>query len=691
MKVLIQDTIKFFHNKKERRKMKGAGRMIKRRTSYMVCVIALMALLTFGAWAAPVKISGVNVSAVNNQEILLITFEKTPDAAAQIPKYLDRVFKNAGYGFLEFSGASLTGQSRDINFNGCYLQCVKVKPVDDSQNVRIFFYMNNWTEYSIVQDESEIRVIFSGQDTKPALSLADSDILFSLSTDGQEHSLSSSGNLIGDFVDSVELNGKSILVAQSGQKDTGFYIPESTENTASKPEVATYQEEDVFAQLVTLRFKDADLQNVIRMIAQKTGLNVIMAKSQVSGTITLNLEDVPLGSALDAILKTHALAFVREPGGIVRIVPRSEIKASAIELKTVHVPVNWVPAPKLAETLRPFISEAEGAQIQADADSNALIITDTPPSVDTLLKLDVPEKQVMIEMRLVDISDELLRNIGTQWSLNKAVNSGTRTERVPIFENTLDPVTGNIIGQIQTGFTNILTPTGRDSSYGFQSNGGSMWEWGDRVSIFGQDFDFDIAIAAAEEDGLVKVLANPRIITLNNIPAKIEIIEEIPYTNTVIGSGGAQTLEVEFKETGITMEVTPNITNNGYVRMLLKPDQKIYRGRATDNSPRVDTRSAETNVIVRDEETVVIGGLRRLTETNRFYGTPWFMDIPVIGWFFKNSTKDNNMLELVMFVTPHIIKEPTLTDLEKLQYEDIDYNWTLPEKFFAGRNSKAGK
>ncbi|MBN1899721.1 secretin and TonB N-terminal domain-containing protein [Candidatus Sumerlaeota bacterium] len=454
--------------------------------------------------------------------------------------------------------------------------------------------------------------------------------------------------------------GLILLMAQSqiaGEDAQNFYVPPSGKESAPKASAAALPEEDIFAQLVTLRFKDAELQNVIRMVADQTGLNIIMAKEQVKGTITLDLEDVPLGAALDAILKTHGLAFVREPGGIVRIVPRSEIRATTIELKTVHVPINWVLATTLAETLRPFISKAEGAQIQADSESNALVITDTPPSVDTLLalveKLDVPEKQVMIEMRLVDISKEVLHMIGSNWSISQTMNTGIAFANLDHFKSMND----------------INVP------------GGGRWTWGHGFSILGEDFDFDALLEAYETRGLVSVLANPKVITLNNIKAKIEITEDIPYENTVIGQGGTTTIEVEFKKAGITLEVLPKITNNGYIRMNLKPTQEIFRRREY-NVPLIDKRAAETNVIVRDEETVVLGGLRQDNFSDGTNGTPWFMDIPVLGWLFKNNTKEKKQLEMVMFVTPHIIKEPALTELEKIEYEHIDYGWKLPEAFF---------
>jgi len=668
--------------------------MSKRTTSYLFCGIIIF-LMVIGVNGAPIQITGAKVSTGENQESLRLLI-KDSSGGAIIPLYHDYFFPHSGYGYLEFPGAEFCGQKRSLEHTGNYLRRVLVKDNNEATPpcVQVLFYLKENVLYTITQEKGEICVIFSEKGKNDFPGINNADMMFSLSPGTSPKASASSTDLLDQFVNETDLKEEPVMIAQAKEKAESFgsqrfYIPPSGKETAPKPAAAVLPEEDVFAQLVTLRFKDAEIQNVIRGIADQTGLNVILNPAQVRGEITIDLEDVPLGSALDAILKTHGLAFVREPGGITRIVPRSEIRAATIELKTVHVPVNWVPATKLAETLRPFLTKAEGAQIQADGESNALIITDTPPNVDTLIaleeKLDVPEKQVMIEMRLVDIGRELLKQLGVDWSLSQTV------DMKPIYET--ETITNPITGQVEKVIRRVVDYEPSQSVLDLDSvqsvgrlytTGGGSWQWGKAVSFLGEDFDFDLLVEAYERKGLISVLANPKVITLNNIPAKIEIIEEIPYTDTVIGAGGAQTVKVEFKETGIIMEVTPNITNNGYVRMLVKPEQKIYRGPdpVVQNTPRVDRRLAETNVIVRDEETVVLGGLRQDTNTFTEKGTPWFMDIPVIGWLFKSSSSESKQLELVMFVTPHIIKEPALTEMEKLEYEQIDYGWDLPEEFF---------
>lgn len=184
----------------------------------------------------------------------------------------------------------------------------------------------------------------------------------------------------------------------------------------------------------------------------------------------------------------------------------------------------------------------------------------------------------------------------------------------------------------------------------------------------------------------IVVLANPKVITLNNVPATIDITENLPYTEGVISDQGQfVTEEVEFEETGIKMTVTPNITNNGYVRMTIEPEQRILRRYVATRYgvvPQIDTRKSLTNVIVKDEDTVVVGGLRKMQRSNDVTGVPWFHRIPLFGWLFKDTANTAEKLELIIFVTPHIIKEPMLTAEEQFRYEQIDYDWELPDYFY---------
>ena len=451
------------------------------------------------------------------------------------------------------------------------------------------------------------------------------------------------------------------------------YVPPTgmAEEITAETAEAELLKQAIFAQTVTLSFKDADLQNVLRIISRKTGLNIIMSQKDVKGTVTVHLEDVPLGAALDSILKTNGLSFVLEPGNIVRVVPRKEVRKKEIELKTIHRPVNWVQASSIKQTLEPFLTE--DGQIQADGGTNALIITDTPPNVaileDLVSKLDIPEKQVMIEARMVDMSEGAQKALGIRWGVLKFEPEPAGWDDTPT-----NPFTGLPGPQSTSAFFDPIVPRPG------QLNIGKL------MHLFGETWSLDLTLSSLENRNEIVVLANPRVITLNNVPATIDITENLPYTEGVISDQGQfVTEEVEFEETGIKMTVTPNITNNGYVRMTIEPEQKILRRYVATRYgvvPQIDTRKSLTNVIVKDEDTVVVGGLRKMQRSNDITGIPWFHRIPLFGWLFKDTANTAEKLELIIFVTPHIIKEPMLTAEEQFRYEQIDYDWELPDYFY---------
>ncbi|GAB4310984.1 MAG: hypothetical protein Kow0059_00750 [Candidatus Sumerlaeia bacterium] len=449
-------------------------------------------------------------------------------------------------------------------------------------------------------------------------------------------------------------------------------------------------EDKIFNQMITLELKDAPMQDVIRLIARKAKLNIIMNQNQVQGTVTVKLENVPLGTALDAILKTNDLAYVREEGGIVRIVPRSEIRGAraVVETQTVNIPVNWLPAENVAATIKPFLSP--DGRIQASKESNSVIITDVPPKVAEarllINEIDIPEKQVMIEARLIDMTEEARRAMGIRWSLLKPDTS--MADGMPIASRNLQSIlvpqydadTGALSSVKE--IPNALAVEGIETNLAKYTGRGTLMTIGADLHVFGNDYNLEAQIDALENRKLVKTLANPKVATLNNIPATIEIKQNIPYVEAVQGpSANTTTQEVEFEEAGILLEVLPNITNNGFVRMQIKPQQKIDRGRFL-NIPVIDERALEANVIVKDESTVVLGGLRQIENANDTEAVPWVHKIPVLGWAFKGKETSNDKLELVLFVTPHIIKEePMLNPTEIKQYEMIDYNWKSDEYY----------
>jgi len=471
-----------------------------------------------------------------------------------------------------------------------------------------------------------------------------------------------------------------------------------------------------------LRFRDTPLQDALRLIATRANLNILFSSEEkkVRGLITAELKNVTLGDALEAILRVNGLAAVQE-GDIIQIVDRAEVVDEKVELDIRIRPINWVRAENLAATLKSFVSSAKGAEIKADRESNTLIIKDTQKSIVKILslvdRLDLPEKQVMIEVRLVDFNLTMARSFGIDWNLIKP-DRDSLTQIVDNPRGVGDPYPdGDLAREFYPALSN-LTATGSEAALNtvaapptFQtlgpilSNGSRLdvdggganlgnptanafvFNYGEDISLFGNDYSLEAALGALEDRDIVSVLTNPKVVTLNNVPAKIEVLRNLPYFDTTIDQTGLVTSTAKFEETGITVDVVPNITNNDFVRMEISALQTISRGQEFspigDSSAFVtDDRTAQTNVIVRDESTVVLGGLRSLDMINNETGIPWVNRAPVIGWLFKNSDRETSKTELMLFVKPRIVKDTNLSQQEQSRFDEIDMSWVLPDHFF---------
>ena len=482
------------------------------------------------------------------------------------------------------------------------------------------------------------------------------------------------------------------------------FLPETESLKVTKEK--TIFEQSQFQQLISLDFKQADLRNVVRVIAAKTGMNII-AGPELAGTITIHFENVPLKTALDTILKINGFGYVVEEGGVVRIARLSQLGADKVETQMRIFKINWIPAAQMAKSLQPFLTNY--GSIVANAETNAVLVTDTIPNlkkIDELVKeLDQPQKQVLIESRLVDMGTDFLRGLGINWKIMAPDTIGTQYNDVftkdpssgyykkgarirnPNFDPTSPPSNDNPLyiwddalktaEKVVTAYDSFETltknPYTSAMSFLLSDTFGSK---------NGFPYQLEMGIQAGEDNDQFEVLAQPKVVTLNNIPANIDITTRIPYVTSVIGAGGAVTETVNFETAGVSLEVTPNITNNDYIRMRIIPTERIvtgYKSTSTDTVPIIDTRTATTNVIVYNDQPVVIGGLRSSDKKDQSFGIPWLNKIPVLGWLFKNDYKSHIKKELVIFVTPHIIKEPNLDSKEKFYYEKIDYNWNLPD------------
>lgn len=434
-----------------------------------------------------------------------------------------------------------------------------------------------------------------------------------------------------------------------------------------------------------LDFKDAPLQNILRLIANQTSMNILIQPELVKGNVTLSLQNVTIRDAFTAILKNNELSYVVEQGGIVRIVKREERP----ETETVSVTINWLEANEVKTALTPFLDPAAkgggadaGGRIEVAKTSNTIIIRDIPENIPRLMdlvrRIDVPEKQVKMEIRLVDLTDSASRAIGFRWSTSGELTDydGFQTRR---------PDATALPDGYGDPFPTAAVPRSNSSLGALPGVGAAQFQGTDLINVFDNTYLLEYQLQAEEARGNATIIANPTVVSLNNQEATVKINRKEPYLQGANSEDGS-VFTVAFEEVGSEVTVLPRITNNGYVQMAIEPTQQILREFRVlgDNGPVpvVDEREIVTNVIVRDQQTVALGGLRQFESTQSETGVPYLLRAPVINWLFKSSDNRQNRTELVLFVTPHIIKDMELTNYELALYEKIDYNWDLPDYYF---------
>ncbi|GAB4343380.1 MAG: hypothetical protein Kow0099_21740 [Candidatus Abyssubacteria bacterium] len=410
------------------------------------------------------------------------------------------------------------------------------------------------------------------------------------------------------------------------------------------------EEQLEFNNHVTLTFRDADLNAVLDILARKGNINILAGKD-VRGTVTVRLVDVPFDVALNAILNVNGYGYIKTDN-IVRIVPLSQL-GKVVETTTETYLLSYAEAEEAKNTLTPFLTPNGG--IQTDKRTNMLIVTDVPSNMDRIRKLvpaiDRRVQQVLIEVLILDSVLSDATDLGIQWTLFNADDNSLVQEEQSITSTSQDAIGVNIpvTGQaIQLSFGTLLG-----------------------------DFKLDAFISAMVENSDSRVLANPKILTLNNEAASIEIVEEFPYSDVTQTSSGGQLSNITFKEIGTKLEVTPQITHDEHVILKVAPEQNSIAGTTVTGVPRVDTRRAETTLIVKNHQTIVLGGLRENRKLKGITKVPLLGDLPGVKYAFRSVSSDDTDTELLVFITVHIVDSPPLLAEQKIKFGELA---NLPRK-----------
>ncbi|MGB5179968.1 MAG: type IV pilus secretin PilQ [Gammaproteobacteria bacterium] len=428
--------------------------------------------------------------------------------------------------------------------------------------------------------------------------------------------------------------------------------------TKEQVEASKKDEFGYSGERLSLNFQDIEVRSVLQLIADFTGLNVVVSDT-VRGSLTLRLKNVPWDQALDIILKTKGLAM-RQSGNVMLVAPSEEIAArEKLELESQKqieeleplysefIQVNYAKASELASLLKSTDTTlmSDRGMVTTDERTNTLLVQDTAAKLveirQLVATLDVPVRQVLIESRIVIASNDFSRDLGVKfgWSKQTTFNNG---ENIIAAGGTLDSIRDNNIidpGFSPDGLLVDLPVIGATSSIGLA------------VGKIGS-YMLNLELTAMEAEGQGEVISSPRVLTSNQKTAFIQSGVEIPYQEAT--SSGATS--VSFKDAVLELRVTPQITPDDRIIMDLdvKKDSvgEIYLG-----VPSIDTNEVSTQVLVDNGETLVLGGIYEQEKIEEIDRVPFFGSLPLVDWMFKNTSITNDKAELLIFVTPKIVKE----------------------------------
>jgi type IV pilus assembly protein PilQ len=430
---------------------------------------------------------------------------------------------------------------------------------------------------------------------------------------------------------------------------------------------------------ISLDFKDADIHNIFRLIAEVSNLNVITTED-VKGKITIRLVNTPWDQALDVILATKNLIKIEE-GNVLRITTMETLRKEREErqkeedvlLKTRDtklkleepgrkiIKVNYADVAELQKLITEREKDGKGflspqGTVKADKRTNTLIIQDVRSNLEEIeqlvRELDAPIPQVIIEARVVQATTTFARALGVQWggSYNQTPGdvwhwglTGNNPSAAAGWGFSANPPTA--LSMPSNFVVNFPASTANTPSGGMGISFGKLT---------GNLINLDFRLTLGETDGQTRVIARPKLATLDNKEAHVKQGEKIPYETT--SQAGTQ---VQFIDAVLQLKVTPHVTPDGSILMkvTVNRDARGSFRSPVNQVPSIDTREAQTEVLVRDGETLVIGGIYETEQQETDTGIPWLMKVPILGWLFKSQEKISTKKELLIFLTPSIIQK----------------------------------
>lgn len=422
----------------------------------------------------------------------------------------------------------------------------------------------------------------------------------------------------------------------------------------------------------SMEFRDAEIKDVLRAVGQAANLNIIINDS-VSGQVTLSLKDVDLWAALESILKTKGLTYVRD-ANMVRVLALSDVRDADMETRV--YPLGHA----RSQDILPIIEKVKSdrAKLSVDSRMNAIVVRDLSLNLDQMARLlrnlDVKMPEVLIEAKIVEVSTNYARDLGVQWGgkytgtngqgttvltggttgiNSSATTGGTGGSTIPpVGTTTFYPSTGDVGMSGNAYAVNLPAAVGAGS-------GGAL---GISFGKLGGKLSLDLQLSAMQTTGNGKILSNPKVLTINNKEAKISSGTDIPIrivsATATTGPGSTNTAGVQIISASLALSAIPTITNDNKISMAIKVEKSEPDfSHEVDGIPTITKRDANAEVIVNDGETIVLGGIITKNEAESESAVPFLSKIPILGWLFKNKSTTKTEDELMIFITPTIVKE----------------------------------
>ncbi|MFH1457856.1 MAG: secretin N-terminal domain-containing protein [Candidatus Omnitrophota bacterium] len=443
------------------------------------------------------------------------------------------------------------------------------------------------------------------------------------------------------------LSEESSVEGAQRQTEPGRMSESSTAGTNTAPassEQAVLEEKGPSQEiLVDLDIKDADMKDVARALSRISGKNIIVT-DDVKAKVAIRVKSMDWQEVLNMILETYGLTMLEKENYIVitTFEKRRAVEESG-DLQTKIVRFNFVDVASIQKTLSSMLTKR--GRMEIDTRTNSLVITDVSEVLKNIeqvaLELDTKTPQVMIEAMMLTVKLNDDEKLGIDWDWLPEYHSERELSQ----------------------------------SLGIGGTAGTDYFWQIKYgkTLFSRAA-FSATLQFLLEEKRAEILANPRVLTLDNMPANIDLTEQVPYTQQVSSTEStASVTSVQFKDVPVKLIVKPHITKDNFIIMNVQTEQSYLSGYASGTTqPIIDTRKAETNVMVRDGETIVIGGLRKKEKTETVEKFPLLGDIPVVGHFFKKTIKSSVDTELIILITPYVSIDQKVTEREKRRMEEID-------------------